>query len=92
MFETPTETAPTMECGTCMAAGTAACGDCVVTHLLANDDGPIQFVTVPLFDLGAPQRRAIELFKRAGLVDDPVTFASAEEFEPVARAVACAVP
>lgn len=31
----------TIECNTCPATGTTACSDCVVTHLLANDDGPI---------------------------------------------------
>jgi hypothetical protein len=33
----------TIECATCPATGTTACGDCIVTHLLANDDGPIEY-------------------------------------------------
>ena len=37
-----------IECGTCVATGTTACADCIVTHLLANDDGPIDLVTVPV--------------------------------------------
>ena len=37
-----------IECGTCVATGTTACADCIVTHLLANDDGPIDLVTVPI--------------------------------------------
>ncbi len=37
-----------IECGTCVATGTTACTDCVVAHLLANDDGPIDFVPVAL--------------------------------------------
>ena len=34
-----------LDCQTCLAANTTACNDCVVTHLLANDAGPIEFVT-----------------------------------------------
>jgi hypothetical protein len=68
-----------IECGTCVATGTTACADCVVSHLLANDDGPIEFVTV------APPvtatDRAIALFARAGMLDDPVRFVELEEFE-----------
>lgn len=37
----------TIECATCPATGTTACGDCVVTHLLANDDGPIEYEPAP---------------------------------------------
>ena len=64
-----------IECGTCVATGTTACADCIVTHLLANDDGPIDLVTVPVADL------AIALFRSAGLVDDPVEFVSVAEFD-----------
>lgn len=32
----------TLDCTTCLAANTTACSDCIVTHLLANDDGPIE--------------------------------------------------
>ena len=37
-----------IECDTCVATGTTACSECIVTHLLANDDGPIDLVTVPV--------------------------------------------
>ncbi len=70
-----------IDCGTCVATGTTACADCIVTHLLANDDGPIDLVTVPV---GAPVSvtdRAIALFCSAGLVDDPVELVSVAEFE-----------
>ncbi len=68
-----------IECGTCVATGTTACTDCVVSHLLANDDGPIEFVTV------APPvtvtDRAVALFTQAGMLDDPVRFVTLDEFE-----------
>ncbi len=89
-----------IECGTCVATGTTACTDCVVAHLLANDDGPIDFVPVAL---GAsrsasdtePERacaRAITLFERAGLLDDPVQFVPLAEFERPLSVTAAAVP
>lgn len=68
-----------IECGTCVATGTTACADCVVAHLLANDDGPIELVTVAL--PMSPADRAIALFASAGLLDDPVRFASLDDFE-----------
>lgn len=68
-----------IECGTCVAHATTACSDCVVTHLLANDDGPIDLVTVELTP--SPEQRAIELFARAGLLADPVEFVSLADFE-----------
>lgn len=70
-----------IECDTCVATGTTACAECIVTHLLANDDGPIDLVTVPV---GAPVSaadRAVGLFQRAGLLDDPIEFVSLSEFE-----------
>jgi hypothetical protein len=70
----------TIECATCVAADTSACGECVVTHLLANDAGPIEYVPTPVA-LVSPTDRAVELFVRAGLVDDPVVFVAPEEFE-----------
>ena len=68
-----------IECGTCVATGTTACADCVVAHLLANDDGPIDLVMVapPL----SMADRAIALFVNAGLLDDPIEFVSSTEFE-----------
>ncbi len=79
-----------IECGTCVATGTTACTDCVVSHLLANDDGPIGFVTV------APPvtatDRAIALFAQAGMLDDPVRFVAIDEFERGIAADLAAVP
>lgn len=94
----------TLDCATCLAANTTACSECIVSHLLANDDGPIGLEPVPIavpirpltHDHGrarerrrAERRRALErqtvddvvgCFVRAGLVDDPPTFVTAEEF------------
>jgi hypothetical protein len=70
-----------IECGTCVATGTTACADCLVTHLLANDDGPIDLVTVPLAAPVSATERAVALFRRAGLLDDPVQFVSLADFE-----------
>ena len=70
-----------IECGTCVATGTTACTDCVVTHLLANDDGPIDFVSVAIGRAPSATERAISLFERAGLLDDPIQFVSIAEFE-----------
>ncbi len=33
-----------IDCDTCVATGTTACNDCVVGHVLANEDGPIGLV------------------------------------------------
>lgn len=71
----------TIECGTCLAAGTTACTDCVVAHLIANDDGPVNFLTVRPGPPESQLNRAIALFERAGLLDDPVEFVSIEVFE-----------
>ncbi len=89
-----------IECGTCVATGTTACTDCVVAHLLANDDGPIDFVPVALgTSRSAPDTeqermcaRAIALFERAGLLDDPVQFVPLAEFERPLSVAAAAVP
>ena len=70
-----------IECGTCVATGTTACADCIVTHLLANDDGPIDLVTVPIAAPVTAIGRAVGLFQRAGLVDDPVEFVDLADFE-----------
>jgi hypothetical protein len=70
-----------IECGTCVATGTTACADCIVTHLLANDDGPIDLVTVSIASPQTAADRAIALFQRAGLIDDPVEFVDQAEFE-----------
>jgi hypothetical protein len=75
-----------IECLTCPATGTTACGDCVVTHLLANDAGPIDYTPIecPPVDGGADVSdldRAIELFAAAGLLDDPPILVQQVEFE-----------
>ena len=69
-----------IECGTCVATGTTACADCIVTHLLANDDGPIDLEVVPVAAPVSAIDRAIALFRAAGLVGDPVEFVSPVEF------------
>lgn len=88
----------TIECATCPATGTTACGDCVVTHLLANDAGPIAYTpidnatidhaTIDHTTIGdgaelSDLDRAIELFAAAGLLDDPPTLVEPAEFERV---------
>lgn len=85
MNETPSTSADStsIECGTCVAAGTTACTDCLVTHLLANDDGPVDFVPVELAQPRPDHELVIELFRQAGLVDDPVVFVAVEEFDSV---------
>ena len=70
-----------IECGTCVATGTTACADCIVTHLLANDDGPIDLITVAIAAPLSVTDRAIALFRSAGLVDDPVEFVTVADFE-----------
>lgn len=77
----PAGAAISIECDTCVATGTTACADCLVTHLFANDDGPIEYVAVPLGRPRTSADRAIELFDRAGLLDDPVEFVEMAEFE-----------
>lgn len=70
-----------LECGTCVATGTTACADCVVAHLLANDDGPIEYVPVSVARPRTATDRAVDLFMQAGLVDNPVQFVTVAEFE-----------
>ena len=70
-----------IECSTCVATGTTACADCVVNHLLANDAGPIDLVTVPLSTPMSSTERAVVLFRRAGLLDDPIQFVRLAVFE-----------
>lgn len=75
-----------IDCKTCIGVGTTACNDCLVTHLLANDDGPIDYVPVTLTEVPRvpdAHESAISLFVRAGLVDDPIEFVTAEEFAAV---------
>lgn len=74
-----------IDCDTCVAGGTTACNDCVVGHVLANEDGPIPLVVegrIDPIDRAADQvaERAVELFGRAGLLDDPPVFVPSVEF------------
>ena len=71
-----------LDCTTCVAANTTACSDCVVNHLLANDDGPIAFVPTPLrVPAKSETARVVELFAKAGLLDDEPQFVSYSDFE-----------
>ncbi|WP_148288712.1 hypothetical protein [Ilumatobacter nonamiensis] len=70
-----------LDCSTCVAANTTACGDCVVQHLLANDAGPIEFVPAPRRGGLSHTERAVELFSRAGLLDPDPHFVAFDEFE-----------
>jgi hypothetical protein len=76
----------TIECDTCVASNTSACGECIVSFVLANDAGPIEYVPTPVdirpsTDAAGSIDAAVELFVRAGLVDDPVVLLSSAEFE-----------
>ena len=71
----------TLDCNTCLAANTTACSDCVVSHLLANDDGPIDLEPVPVASPMRAVDRAVGMFGRAGLIGDVAEFVSPEEFE-----------
>jgi len=75
----------TIECDTCVASNTSACGECIVSYVLANDAGPIEYVPAPESVEVRPSAgtvaAAVELFVRAGLVDEPVVFVTAAEFE-----------
>jgi hypothetical protein len=70
-----------IECGTCVAADTSACSDCIVNYVLANDAGPVEFVPVHVGPHDERVDATVRLFVRAGLVDDPVVFLSSREFE-----------
>lgn len=85
MFENDEDS---IDCNTCVGAGTTACSDCIVTHLLANDDGPIEIVPVRLVEVPPfpnAEETALDMFVRAGLVDAAAPFVSPEEFAAVAR-------
>lgn len=71
----------TLDCHTCQAANTTACTDCIVSHLLANDDGPIDLQPVPLHSPVTAVDRAVGMFGRAGLLDDDPVFVSQREFD-----------
>jgi len=71
-----------LDCTTCVAANTTACGDCVVNHLLANDAGPIDFLPTPQRKpVVSETSRVIDLFANAGLLGDEPEFVAYSEFE-----------
>lgn len=79
-----------IECQTCIGFGTTACSDCIVNHVIANDDGPIDFVVVPFGRLGdespaatddEPDDPVVSLFARAGLLDEQVQLVGRDEFD-----------
>jgi hypothetical protein len=85
----------TIECATCPATGTTACGDCIVTHVLAIDSGPIEYAPTSLRPdeptavgrhVEGSVERAIELFAAAGLLDDPPRYVDPAEFGAAAQA------
>ncbi len=75
----------TLDCQTCVAANTTACSDCIVSHLLANDDGPIDLQPVAVHAPVSPIDRAIGMFGRAGLIGDVAEFVSQREFDEAGR-------
>lgn len=70
-----------LDCSTCVAVNTTACGDCVVQHLLANDAGPIEFVPAPRRAVVSETERVVALFAGAGLLDADPHFVAFDEFE-----------
>ncbi|MEM8618413.1 MAG: hypothetical protein AAGF73_01695 [Actinomycetota bacterium] len=71
-----------IDCEDCPAVSTTACADCVVGHVIANDDGPIALrVAAPT----SARERAIELFRNAGMLDDEPQTVDPQEFESATR-------
>ena len=66
-----------IDCDTCVATGSTACNGCVVGHVLANDDGPIELVVAARRQASDPPStphdaaRILQLLTAAGMVDDP---------------------
>ncbi|MDA3031418.1 MAG: hypothetical protein O3B90_03720 [Actinomycetota bacterium] len=72
-----------IDCRTCIGAGTTACTDCIVTHLFANDDGPIDYVPVQLTVVPAipdPEDVAIRMLQRVGLIGVMPEFVPLDQF------------
>jgi Ni,Fe-hydrogenase III small subunit len=83
-----------IDCKTCIGAGTTACTDCIVTHLFANDDGPIDYVPVQLTVVPAipnPEDVAIEMLQSVGLIGATAEFVPVDEFRSYAIPVAVRV-
>ena len=72
----------TLDCRTCVAANTTACEGCIVNHLLANDAGPIEFIPTSRRDVSDTER-VVDLFSRAGMLDEDPSFVSYASFESV---------
>jgi len=76
-----------LDCQTCLAANTTACGDCIVAHVLANDDGPIELVSTGLTIVppqpasDTPIERAVDLLAKAGLLDAEPVWVERSVFE-----------
>lgn len=71
----------TLDCRTCVAANTTACEDCIVNHLLANDAGPIDFVPIEQRRSVSETERVVEMFAKAGLLDDEPQYVSPATFD-----------
>jgi hypothetical protein len=67
-----------LDCRTCVASNTTACSECVVSHLLANDAGPINFVPIAL---SRDVDRVVALFGAAGLLDHEPRWVNVADFE-----------
>lgn len=83
-----------IDCNTCIGAGTTACTDCIVTHLFAIDDGPIAYVPVQLTVVPAipdPEDIAIEMLQRVGLIGATPEFVPLDEFRSYGAPVAVRV-
>ena len=68
---------------TCMTSkrplmSSSLCKPILVHHLLANDAGPIEFVPAPAVD---DTDRVVDLFAKAGLLDEQPSFVAYAEFE-----------
>lgn len=70
-----------LDCQTCVATNTTACSECVVSHLLANDAGPIELRVTPAAEVLDHAERAVGLFVKAGLLDDEPEFVAYADFE-----------
>jgi len=73
-----------LDCHTCLAANTTACSDCVVAHVLANDDGPIELISTGLVIAAASDPaldHAVNLLAKADLLDAEPVWVDRSVFE-----------